>query len=114
MTKDANQKSAAEREQQQNEAIQEEIEEWHKSGIDPSGITIHGFFLDVQVRTILTYLIDHGFINQDKLNELYRTKLLEELKGQREVLAPAVAQAKIRSEIELPPGVIDGRNRFER
>jgi hypothetical protein len=106
VTKDANEK----RVQEQNDAINAELEEWKKNGIDPGTLQINVYILDNQFRALVRNLIKNGVIDEDEYNEDYRLGILESLKTHREIVLSAVRQAGILEGIELPPGVFDARN----
>lgn len=66
-----------------NEELDAEFTLWRKHGIDPINIHINGFMLDMQVHSLINYLIDNNIVDKSKLELEFKQRTVERLRELR-------------------------------
>ena len=79
------------------DAVNVEIANWHAQGLDPGNVQFNLHAMDVQLNTVVWFLIDEGYITQDEFNERYRRKMLKTLQQQRSDITKAQITAPTQS-----------------
>lgn len=93
-----------------DDMLDAEQEEWIKLGADPNRLGLKAHKITAEIKTISFFLNELG-ISNDRLQYVYKEKLVETLKEMREDIEPIILQARREAAgIAVPDKTIIGPN----
>ena len=85
--------------------INEEYE-WARAGMNMSAVQMDVFNMNLQISSLIQYLLENGIVDREALDEAYGKYKIEYMKDIRETVSPQLREAQLQALVPKKPGII--------